>query len=267
MPSQHHVGLTAPSPGQVTVALRELLRVAVNVSKHKNKLQEHLISSCSGMRPPELSRPSSLSIPTSPGSECGPRGCAKRGSQMERIPVCGVSQGLGTVCRSSQRRCLLPKQSAAVPWPRPGPAGSHGWDTPAPGAPASGDPSQLHTRRGPSALATVRLHPRTAPRSSPGTTARRGAGEAGISQAWLFAASFLPWQHLLRGFFLLFLTAPYASTSKQWRLNTDWEPSPSLPPSSLSPAKPERPRGRSPSERARRVAARLGSRGNRSAMG
>lgn len=178
MPSQRHVGLTAPSPGQVTVALRELLRIAVNVSKHQNKLQEHLISSCSGMRRPELSRPSSLSIPTSPGSERGPRGCAKWGSQMERIPVCGVSQGLGTVCRSSQRSCLLPKQSAAVPWPQPGPAGSHGWDTPAPGAPASGDPSQLRTRRGPGTLATVRLHPRTAARVEPAPARPHGAAPA-----------------------------------------------------------------------------------------
>ena len=94
----------------------------------------------------------------------------------------------------------------------------------------------------------------------------RGDGEAGIFQAWLFAASFLPWQHLLRGFFLLFLTVPYASVSKQWRLHTDWESSPSLPPSSLSPAKPERPRGwprapRSQGERSTIGTARWGREG------
>ena len=67
----------------------------------------------------------------------------------------------------------------------------------------------------------------------PGKTAPRGDGEAGILRAWLLAASFLPRQHLLWGFFSLFLTAPYAAVSKQWRLHTDWEPSPALPPSWL----------------------------------
>lgn len=64
MPSQCHVGLTTPSPGQVTNALQELLHVSVNVSKHKNKLQEYLISFCSGMRRPELGISSSLSART-----------------------------------------------------------------------------------------------------------------------------------------------------------------------------------------------------------
>lgn len=50
-------------------------------------------------------------------------------------------------------------------------------------------------------------------------------------QAWLLPA--LPWQQLLRACFLLFLTVPDASVSKQCHLHTDWEP---LPHSHHAPA-------------------------------
>lgn len=50
-------------------------------------------------------------------------------------------------------------------------------------------------------------------------------------QAWLLPA--LPWQQLLWACFLLFLTVPDASVSKQWHLHTDWEP---LPRSHRAPA-------------------------------
>lgn len=191
---------------------------------------------------------SSLSIQTRncAGKEHGPRRCTNRGNAGLQ---CGSGSGPGW--RSSAGSCQLP--SMPVPTRQPPRLGRP--STAAEAAPASGDrsssvpsPCMVRAPRPPSDAtfgqsrgAVVCAEP------SPARPCRAGVPrsdrEAGTLQAWLFAASSLPWQHLLWGFFLLFLTAPYVSVSKQWRLHTDCEPSPSLPPSSLSPEKPQHPQG------------------------
>lgn len=117
------------------------------------------------------------------------------------------------------------------------PVPAAGWDTRLQGSlPSSRDPS--HPAPHPtvpnfmvprSGIATATPHLGGPERCRAQTPA--DAREAGAVQAWLLPA--LPWQQLLWACFLLFLTVPDASVSKQWHLHTDWEP---LPRSHRAPA-------------------------------
>lgn len=152
MPSQCHVGLSTPSPSQVTNALQELLHVSVNVGKHKNKLQEYLISFYSGMRRPERSISSSLSARTCNQPQHGTwakRLCKTLVSNGGITSLCcesGAWDSLWEQKRSSKKSRQLPKHTCRGK----GLTAWHSWDTPAPfpastaaeGAPASGDRSQ-----------------------------------------------------------------------------------------------------------------------------
>lgn len=140
------------------------------MSKHRSKLQEYLISFCSGMWRPELGKPSSLSVRTCNQPQHGARAnrlCKTVVSNGENTSLWRESEPWDSVGAEEEQReelsapktCLcLHCSSSGVPPTRACPHGSsHSWDTPAPlpagtaaeGAPASGDPSQLRSQQRP----------------------------------------------------------------------------------------------------------------------